>query len=151
MEESCTSSSSFQASKARHTKSRPQSSRRIFPYCCLRAFGPAQTCLVERMIVANWWLNLYRGEQATKTTEFAAKLFQEPPVSATLRNNYDPSKNPKAIGVLDVPDLRKHAQKTATRITYSMKERNGKRSGCSCDETKPLAFLRREPRGTSRR
>ena len=70
-----------------------QSSRRIFPYC-LRAFGRAQTCLIERMIVTNWWL-----KQAAKTTELE-KLYEEPHVSATLRNNYDPSK-PKAIGVFE--------------------------------------------------
>jgi hypothetical protein len=58
-----------------------QSSRRIFPYC-LRAFGPPQTCLLERMIVAHCWLNLDQFEQAAKTTELAvtpvAKLFEEP-------------------------------------------------------------------------
>ena len=73
------------------------------------------------MIVVNWWLNLDRVEQAAKTTELA----KEPRIlSETLRNNYDPSK-PKAIGVLDTPDLRK---KTATRITYSREERNGETS-----------------------
>jgi hypothetical protein len=55
-----------------------QSSQRIFPYC-LRAFGPPQMCLLECMIMANWWLNLNRLEQAAKMTE-VAKLFKEPRV-----------------------------------------------------------------------
>jgi hypothetical protein len=99
-----------------------QSSRRIFPYC-LRAFGPAQTCLLERMIVSNWWLNLDRVELAAKTTELA-KLFEEPRVSATLRNNYDPSK-PKAIGVFDIHDLgRKRAEDShSNHMLHGGKER----------------------------
>jgi hypothetical protein len=74
----------------------------MFPYCLL-AFGPAQTCLRERMIVVTWWLNLDRDEQAAKLAD-VAKLFEEPRKSAKLRNNYDLSK-PKAIGVFDDYDL----------------------------------------------
>ena len=54
-----------------------QSSRHIvFPYC-LFVFGPAQKIIHKRIIVVNWWLNLDRFEQATKTTELAvSKAFQ---------------------------------------------------------------------------
>jgi hypothetical protein len=99
VEERSIRSISFQAGKERQTKRRPAVSAHVSV-----AFGPAQTCLRERMIVVNWWLNLDRDEQAAKLAD-VAKLFKEPRVSAQLWNNYDPSK-PKAIGVFDDCDLR---------------------------------------------
>jgi len=72
---------------------------------------------------------MFDEQQAAKTSELA-ELLEEPRVSATLRsNNYDPSKT-KAIYTADLrrkPTPEGGAQKIATRITYSMEERNGKR------------------------
>jgi hypothetical protein len=140
---------SSRTGKARQKKV-GQPSPHIFPYC-LRSFGPAQTCLHERMIAVNWWWNLDLVEQGAKTAEFATKLVEEPGVSKMLRNKYDPSK-PKAIGVFDTPDLRSRRIRVEDIFeSYSMEERNGKRYRMlqrlmhSC-ETKPFAVLTRDPR-----
>jgi hypothetical protein len=91
-------------SKATQTKSRLAVSAHlsVLPPCIWTS-ADVSTRTHARVVI--WWLNLDRVELAAKTTELA-KLFEEPRVSTTLRNNYDPSK-PTAIGVFEItPDLR---------------------------------------------
>lgn len=75
-----------------------------FPFCLL-TFGPAATCVRERLIVVNWWLNLSKDEQEA-VWESVRRLFFHPTVSADLLNPVNPN-DPKAVGSADKMPLRK--------------------------------------------